>query len=222
MNSMFDVKTFTSLSLGLMVMACAPTEAPVAPETAEMEAAAAPAPVVETALAAAPEDADIAAARTASGALGAGLKTALVAAMQSGGPSEAVAVCNHSAPVIADSVSGEQSMTVGRTSMRVRNPNNAPDAWESAQLEAFAAAIAEGADPATLEHAEIVEIEGVETFRYMKPIMMGAVCATCHGTDVAPELYAEIKALYPEDAAVGYTPGEFRGAFTVMKPAVSE
>jgi len=42
-------------------------------------------------------------------------------------------------------------------------------------------------------------------------------CATCHGTNVDPDLRAEILKRYPQDEAVGFEPGEIRGAFTLSR-----
>lgn len=158
------------------------------------------------------------AARTAAQTLGQTLKGELVAAMRAGGPSAAIHVCNERAPEIAQSISSAQELEVGRTSLRVRNPDNTPDAWERSQLDAFLGLIAEGADPATLEAVDLVETNGGTMVRWMKPIMMEDVCAACHGSEVDPDLLAEIQTLYPEDQATGFVPGELRGAFTVTLP----
>jgi cytochrome c553 len=59
---------------------------------------------------------------------------------------------------------------------------------------------------------------GVATFRYMKAIPMAAQpCAACHGTDVKPDVLAEIEKLYPQDEATGFKPGELRGAFSIKQ-----
>jgi hypothetical protein len=101
----------------------------------------------------------------------------------------------------------------------VRNPANAPDAFEKTVLLRFVDDVAKGADPAKLEHAEIVDADGRRLLRYMKAIPMApAPCATCHGTDVAPDLLKSIRDLYPADQAVGFNAGEIRGAFTITKP----
>ena len=205
MNSFHRVRSLTALSLGAIIVACAPSEQPVSETVSAVEAAKSP------------TEADVLKARAAVKELGGALKGALVPAMKSGGPIEAIGVCNHAAPVIAETVSETHGMTVGRTALRVRNPANAADDWEQAQLIAFAEAIEAGADPMTLERTEIVSADGVETFRYMKPIMLAEICATCHGKEVGPSLEAEIKARYPDDEATGYTPGELRGAFTISK-----
>lgn len=165
-----------------------------------------------------PDPADMAAARMAASALGSRLKGELTAAMQAGGPIAAIDVCHERAPQIAADVSVAEGLDVGRTASRVRNPENAPDAWERARLDAFAAAMARGEDPAGLEHAEIVSVDGTPTFRWMKPIPMGDVCAACHGTMIDPEVEAAILARYPADEATGFEPGSLRGAFTVSKP----
>ncbi|MEO1242735.1 MAG: DUF3365 domain-containing protein [Pseudomonadota bacterium] len=163
------------------------------------------------------DPADIEAARAATGMLGARLKTRLVETMSAAGPVAAIDVCNLEAPEIASAVSAENGMSVGRTALKLRNPANAPDAFERAVLARFIEEIAAGADPAALDHAEIVETEGGPALRYMKPIMTGAPCTVCHGTDISAEVKTAIDARYPEDAATGFALGEMRGAFTVSK-----
>ena len=163
------------------------------------------------------DQADVLSARASAKALGQTLKGELVKAMQSEGPVLAVNVCNEKAPEIAWSVSSEQGLEVGRTALKVRNPNNAPDLWEAEQLRAFEVQLANGDDPASLEVSEIVETENGYAQRWMKPIMMGDVCAVCHGGTIDPELDKVILSLYPEDQARGFQTGELRGAFTVTK-----
>ncbi|MGV6819847.1 MAG: Tll0287-like domain-containing protein [Parvularcula sp.] len=172
----------------------------------------------EAPVAAQPDEADVTAARAAAKALGGQLKARLMAAMGEGGPAAAIEVCSEAAPGIAASVSADTGMTVGRTALRIRNPGNAPDAWETKQLEAFTAAVAEGADAAGLEVAEIVKEGDGMTLRYAKAIPMGSTCAMCHGENVSDEVKALIAARYPDDAATGFAPGEVRGMFTVSKP----
>ncbi len=161
--------------------------------------------------------ADLAEAQAA-GELGGTLKGRLVAVMTEGGPVEAIDVCAQEAPAIAADISARRGLEVGRTALRVRNGANAPDDWETAQLEAFAAALAEGASPAGLTASEVVERDGHPHLRWMSPIPMGDVCAACHGAVISPEVQAAVDARYPGDQATGFAPGELRGAFTVTKP----
>jgi hypothetical protein len=177
---------------------------------------------VNAAGAAEPQSAQIGQARAAVKELGEGLKSQLMAAIKAGGPISAIGVCKTIAPALAEKAGTVRGLKVGRTALRVRNPANAPDAWERGVLEDFAAQIKAGADASRLEHAETVtDASGASTFRYMKAIPMGAVpCLTCHGAP-EPALKAEIMRLYPQDQATGFKPGELRGAFTVSAPVSS-
>lgn len=166
------------------------------------------------------DDAKLAVARQAAGALAARLKQNLSDALKDGGPVNAIAACQLIAPEGARAVSQEFSLSIRRTALRVRNPSNAPDAFERSVLEDFSKAIAAGADAATLERAAWVEDGGVRTLRFMKPIPMAEKpCVVCHGSAIAPEVQDKIKALYPEDKATGFKPGELRGAFSISIPA---
>jgi len=162
--------------------------------------------------------ADLAEAQAAAGELGETLKGRRVAAMTEGGPVAAIDVCAQEAPAIAANVSARRGLEVGRTALRVRNGANAPDDWETAQLEAFAAALAEGESPAGLTASEVVEMDGRAHLRWMSPIPTGDACAACHGAVISPEVQAAVDARYPGDQATGFAPGELRGAFTVTKP----
>ncbi len=159
----------------------------------------------------------VAASRKAAGALGEALREKLMAAMKTEGPIGALGVCNTAAPGIAQSKSAELGLKIGRTSLKLRNPSNAPDAWERSVLEGFEKKLAAGADPATLEHHETVETNGKKTLRFMKAIPTGEPCLTCHGKAIAPDVAAEIKRLYPQDAATGFELKTLRGAFTVSR-----
>lgn len=169
--------------------------------------------------AASADAARLSAARAAVKDLGETLKGQLMAAIKSGGPASALPVCKTIAPAAADESSKAHTLSIRRTALKIRNSNNAPDEFERRVLEDFAAKIAAGTDPATLEHAETVTVNGTPTWRYMKAIPMAAEpCTACHGTSIKPELKAEIDNLYPHDQATGFKPGELRGAFSVSMP----
>jgi len=175
--------------------------------------------MIATAAAAGEMEERIERSRAAVKEFGGNLQAALKSAFAEGGPVNAIRVCNIHAPEIAAEISEKRGWEVGRTSLKVRNPTNAPDAWESAVLEDFEARKAAGRDPAKLEHAEIVTgPEGERVFRYMKAIPTGGICITCHGESIAPEVIAVIDALYPEDEARGFAVGDIRGAFTIREP----
>ena len=157
-------------------------------------------------------------ARAAAGDFGAKLLGALQKAMAEGGAVNAVGVCNTIAPEIAAQKSAAAQMSLGRTSLKLRQPKNAPDAWELQQLENFEARKAAGENPAAIEVGEFTEKEGKPVFRYMKAIPTGPLCLNCHGAQLAPEVAAKLQALYPEDRATGFAPGDLRGAFTITAP----
>lgn len=150
-------------------------------------------------------------AKTLQGRLGAELQ----AAMKAGGPPDAIGVCNTKAPAIASELSTENRLRIGRTSLKIRNPGNSPDAWEKKVLEDFEARKAKGEDLAKIERSEIVGGE----FRYMKAIGIPAdmPCLKCHGEQLDPAVQAKLKELYPQDRATGYKTGDLRGAFTVRQ-----
>ena len=109
-------------------------------------------------------------------------------------------------------------MTVGRTSLKVRNSTNADDDWELAVLKQFDARKAQGEPADKLEFFEVTDHGGQKTFRYMKAIPTAALCLNCHGETLSPEVDAKLKELYPNDQARGYKEGDLRGAFTLAKP----
>ena len=150
--------------------------------------------------------------------LGKSLKATLQGAMKSGGPTAAVKVCNTSASPIAQKIAADTGWAVGRTSLKLRNPNNAPDEWELAVLNKFEERKAAGESPKKLEYSETVMVDGKETFRFMKAIPTEEVCMNCHGGDqVKAEVAETIKTYYPDDKARGFKPGDLRGAFTLSK-----
>jgi len=58
-------------------------------------------------------------------------------------------------------------------------------------------------------------------YRYYFPLKVLKLCLTCHGTpgkDIKPEVYEAIKRKYPEDKAIGYREGDFRGVVRVEIP----
>ena len=65
------------------------------------------------------------------------LKTKLTEAMQNGGPGKAIEVCNLEAPVITSDINSTSDVYVKRTSLKIRNPDNAPDEWEIMVLNKF-------------------------------------------------------------------------------------
>ena len=153
--------------------------------------------------------------------LGGQLKAELTNAIAEGGPMAAINICYLRAPEIAAQLSQASGARVGRTALRVRNPSNAPDDLERTVLEQFAADLGSGPIDRPLEAVfEIRRGDAVER-RYMRAIPTDALCLTCHGKTIAPELAAAIARDYPKDQATGFEQGQLRGAFSVVWPAPS-
>lgn len=162
------------------------------------------------------DSAAVAAMRAATKEMGARLQQELKAALAASGPVAAVQVCKTVAPQIASEQSVKSGVTLKRTALRVRNPANAPDELERKVLEDFAAKVAAGTDPVSLERVETVQSGGKSQLRYFKAIAMGKdPCVTCHGSELSPELKDALAKLYPSDQATGFKPGELRGIFSV-------
>ncbi len=141
------------------------------------------------------------------------LKPELKKALQSGGPAHAIKVCSQQAPDIAQRLRNESGWYIKRVSLKNRNRNAVPDAWERKVLEQFDMRQAEGESATKMAYAEVVDGK----FRFMKAQGVEAVCLTCHAEQVGPEVEAELKALYPGDTARGYSLGQIRGAFSLAK-----
>ena len=156
-------------------------------------------------------------AKKATAAFAGALKSELVSAMQSGGPIEAIEVCNTRAMPIGEEVSLERGMVLTRVSLRNRNPGNAPNQWQAAVLESFEARKVAGDAPGALIWHEVAETENGKELRFMKAIPTGAICLQCHGETLAPPVAEQLAKLYPEDKATGYSEGDLRGAFVVTK-----
>ncbi|APR68474.1 Tll0287-like domain-containing protein [Thalassolituus oleivorans] len=151
-------------------------------------------------------------ARSQSKMLGQSLMAVLKTSLQNDGPEAAITVCNLNAPDIAGSLS-QGDWRVGRTSLKIRNSDNAPDAWEKQTLNEFNDRIQAGENPMMVEASTVIDGE----FRYMKAIPTAEMCVTCHGSNVAASVASKIHELYPADQAVGFNVGDLRGAFTLRK-----
>lgn len=165
------------------------------------------------------DDARVVAARAAATNLGMVLKEQLFTAIAANGTAAAVDACKAIAPAVTGDISEKRHTSIRRTALKVRNPDNAPDAFERKVLDRFLEQINRGSDPATLEYTEITTEGHQKRFRYMKAIPMAeAPCQACHGATIAPDVAERIRILYPDDQATGFAPGTLRGAFSVSEP----
>ena len=152
-------------------------------------------------------------------ALATQLKKELSASMQSGGPVAAIQTCKLKAPEITNQLSNTDSIKIKRTSLKLRNPNNAPDAWEQDTLKSFQQQLSSGTPIQELTHSETFAGNNGITLRMMRAIPIQAACLACHGDKqiMSAELVNELKENYPDDLATNYTSGELRGAFSLTQ-----
>jgi hypothetical protein len=154
------------------------------------------------------EDPLLARSREVTSEFAARMQSALQQGMASSGPVGAIGVCKDIAPDIAARLSAESGAAVGRTSLKVRNPVNAPEAWQEDVLRDFESGNSQ----------EFFARTGQSGARYMKAIPTGGLCLNCHGTVLPPEVAARLQEAYPDDEATGYYLGDIRGAFSVVWP----
>lgn len=129
------------------------------------------------------------------------------------GPVNAVNVCRLIAPNLTAG-KNMSSWQAGRTALRIRNPQNRPDAWERKILEQFQKRAEQGEPLSQMSHYEVVD----GRFRFMKAVTAGEVCLTCHGKQIDPGVSQILNKEYPGDQATGFSLGELRGALTLSYP----
>lgn len=119
------------------------------------------------------------------------------------GPEQAVLACQQQAPGIASGLS-QGGVSMGRSSHKLRNPDNAPANWLKPVLADFQANPNAGPKVVALD-------EGLTG--YVEPIKVQTMCLNCHGQSIEPGVQQRLQALYPQDKATGFREGDFRGVF---------
>ena len=142
------------------------------------------------------------------------LKPLLKGAIQSGGLSRAINICSNEAPKIAAQLSLETGWTVKRVSLKPRNSKNAlADPFEQKILEQFNERQLKGESPETIAYSETIG----DQFRFMKAQGVEDICLNCHGKTLSTDVKTALKKNYPDDIATGYSKGQIRGAFSLIK-----
>lgn len=166
-----------------------------------------------------------AAGEAAIGTIGKKLVTALNTALAAGGPEAAVAACQTQAlPLTGEKLADPPTLvSVKRTSLRLRNPANAPDAAERLALDLVAKLVADGQalPPVLVQRIQPAGPTKPE-WRVYRPIATKAECLVCHGDPAtqSPALRTALQTRYPADAATGYAADQWRGLFRVtLTPA---
>ena len=111
---------------------------------------------------------------------------------------------------IAKRVTQNSKFYVRQVSLRYRNPENRPDAYETTQLKSFV-------KDHSREVYGIVNSGDSRAFRYMLPMLATASCLECHGSyEKAPDF---VKKRFPRGHySYNYLVGEVIGAVSVSIP----
>ena len=136
------------------------------------------------------------------------LSARLMEVIQSEGPAAAIHVCSQEATQIAEAVGDELGVQIGRTSFKLRNPDNAPRDW---------------VQPFVQQRADTPQFTRLDEDRLgaIFPIHLNVKCLMCHGQeeDILDSVQSELAQRYPDDRATGFSAGDLRGWFWVEVPA---
>ena len=140
------------------------------------------------------------------------LKQALMAGMQEGGAVHAIKACKDQAPEITNALA-VQGVQIGRTSHRLRNPDNTAPEWADIALKSY---LNDETDRAPRVVSLANNREG-----YIEAITIKPLCLACHGSNLAPQVAEQIQAMYPQDEATGFELDDLRGVYWVEYPAAT-
>ena len=136
-------------------------------------------------------------------------KQNLQAELQQGlsrGPRHAIEVCRLRAPELAKAA-GSETVRIGRTSHKLRNPANEPHDWMKPLVDHYLSSPDD-------KQPRLVHLDDGRV-GYVEPIFVQWKCLICHGESIAPAIQDELKRQYPQDQATGFREGDFRGLFWV-------
>jgi hypothetical protein len=133
--------------------------------------------------------------------------------LKKGGVDEAIPYCKENASSIMKVISKEYHVKIKRTTNKLRNPDNHPNARESEILNQYLKLSDQMKEPTT-----IVERGEDGKIHYYAPIKIQKKCLLCHGeqgTSLNQVADSIIKKLYPKDMATGYKEGDLRGIWSI-------
>jgi hypothetical protein len=132
------------------------------------------------------------------------LSQRLAEVLADAGPAAAISVCKSDAPRLATEIGQQYGVAIGRTSHRLRNPQNAPPAWARPLVEREVA------------EASFVPLPE-KALGVLLPIRLKSNCLLCHGPreQIVPQVQEALAEEYPQDQATGFAEDELRGWFWV-------
>ncbi len=100
---------------------------------------------------------------------------------------------------------------IRQISLRNRNPENRPDAYEMAELQKMALS------PTPQEHTRVTAENGDEQLRYLLPMRADQSCLNCHGSFSEAPRFVQERFPYGH-SSYNYRAGELIGAISVSVP----
>ena len=173
-------------------------------------------PVETPPISAAEKKALVGEAKTQIMALGGSLTAVLKQGIKTDGHAASVKLCNIQAPAITKASSiegGSTEWAVSRSSLKLRNPNNATEGWVESVMQDFENRKAAGESAKDIAHTEVRDGK----FYLVKAIPTKPGCLACHGENVAQDVKTKLAELYPNDQATGFSAGDIRGVFIASK-----
>lgn len=140
------------------------------------------------------------------------LSSNLKNAMDEGGLENALAFCNVNAMPLTDSLSDYYNVSIKRVSHKPRNLINEPTPQEQHVIDDYLTLGAlENMKPMIAKNEQ-------QNIVFYAPIPTKGLCLNCHGIvgeTLSLERYEVIKKFYPNDNAVGFKEGDFRGMWSI-------
>jgi uncharacterized protein (TIGR01244 family) len=139
------------------------------------------------------------------------LMTTVSEAVSAKGHAQAIESCSGEAGRLTERAGEAHGVSIGRTALRLRNPNNLAPFW------ARPAIAAQVEQPTYFARKD-------GRFAALLPIVLQKECVACHGPvdQLSNGVPQRLSVLYPDDEATGFVPGDLRGWFWVEVPASQE
>lgn len=143
------------------------------------------------------------------------IRTVLFKELSKGGYTNAIKACAEQAQQITRGYQEKYQIYIRRVSEKYRNELNKPDDYETKILSELSDLSKRG--ELAQEYYKIVEENGAKYLRYFRPLIVQPMCLNCHGKEesLKKEIREFLKERYPNDKAVGYQAGDFRGVISV-------
>lgn len=142
----------------------------------------------------------------------------LTEVFQSDGVIKAIDVCKEEAYEITDRIEDEigKKVSIKRVSNKYRNPKNAPDKYEIEALAWFKDQLIKN-NTLPKSYGQRIVRKNKEIIRYYKPMVVQTKCLFCHGDAETrlPDVAKRITKYYPDDKAIDYQEGDFRGLIRI-------